>query len=122
MSITGAVDLGNGRIAATIDHDPTSTPTDALKGSMFIDASGDWWRKIDDGSTTNVVKIENETGPTGPGGGETGPTGPGGGETGPTGPIGETGPTGSGSADLQALLTTLEGDIIVDNEGNVVHE
>lgn len=57
MSILGSTDLGNGLTALTIDHDPTSVATDALKGSLIIDANGTHYIKTDDGSTTNVAKI-----------------------------------------------------------------
>ena len=57
MSITGSVDLGNGKFAYTIDHNPQSVATNAPMGSLFVDASGNWWRKLDDGSTTNVRQI-----------------------------------------------------------------
>lgn len=102
MTITGSVDLGEGIVAVTVDHDPTVTATDAAAGSLIITSSGQWYRKIDNGSTTNVEEIPGETGPTGPAGatgtGETGPTGlTGPSETGPTGPTGQTG-TGSDAA------------------------
>lgn len=54
MAITGSTDLGDGRSLLTIDHDPSSVATDALGGSIFSDASFQLWRKLDDGSTTNV--------------------------------------------------------------------
>ncbi len=56
MAITGAVDLGDGLLAVTVDHDPTSVATDAPKGSVIIEIStGNWFRKDDDGATTNVT-------------------------------------------------------------------
>jgi hypothetical protein len=57
--ITGSTDLGNGKFCLTVDHDPSSTVTDALAGSLIIDSSGNVWRKLDDGSTTNVILVES---------------------------------------------------------------
>lgn len=56
MAITGSVDLGDGLQAVTVDHDPTSTTTDVPAGSIIIDASGNHFRKIDSGATTNVTE------------------------------------------------------------------
>lgn len=56
MAILGSTDLGDGLLALTIDHDPLSTPTDAPAGSLLIDSSGNWHRKIDSGSTTNATE------------------------------------------------------------------
>jgi hypothetical protein len=104
MGIIGCVDIGLGRRACSVDHDPTSNDTDVDAGSLII-YNGSWYRKLDDGPSQNVQLI-GQTGPTGPTGdaGATGPSGPSGdvGATGPTGPSGSagtTGPTGpSGSA------------------------
>jgi hypothetical protein len=57
MAITGSVDIGNGPLAVTIDHDPLTVATDVAMGSLLVDTSGEWWRKLDDGSTTNVVRV-----------------------------------------------------------------
>lgn len=61
MAVTGTTDLGNGLYATTVDHDPTTTATNALTGSLIIAVAttgtavaGNWYRKLDDGSTTNV--------------------------------------------------------------------
>lgn len=55
MAITGSVDLGDGKLAITVDHDPRTTATDAPKGSLLINtATGKWYRKADDGSSTAV--------------------------------------------------------------------
>lgn len=39
----------------TIDHDPRVTATDCPKNSIIINDC--WWRKMDDGETTNVKQI-----------------------------------------------------------------
>jgi hypothetical protein len=104
MAVTGTTDLGDGKLHVTVDHDPESVATDAPSGSMILYGAV-WYRKLDDGSTTNVV-LSGATGPTGPSGptgsqvtGPTGATGPTGGVTGPTGSTGPTGPSGpTGSA------------------------
>jgi len=57
MAETGSIDLGRGPQAITVDHDPTAVATDAVAGTLILDANGSWWRKIDDGSTTNVVCV-----------------------------------------------------------------
>lgn len=57
MAITGATDLGDGKLCLTITHDPTLYATDAPMGSIFIDAGGVIWRKKDDGSTTDVERF-----------------------------------------------------------------
>jgi hypothetical protein len=54
MAITGATDLGNGKVAVTVDHDPTTTATNVPIGTLIIDAGGNYYRKLDNGSTTNV--------------------------------------------------------------------
>lgn len=61
MAITGATDLGDGLLAVTVDHDPTTTATDAPLGSLIIDSSGNWWRKLDNGSSTNVAAMASAT-------------------------------------------------------------
>jgi len=57
MAITGATDLGDGLLAVTVDHDPTVTATDAPLGSLIIDSGGVWYRKLDNGSSTNVGRL-----------------------------------------------------------------
>lgn len=62
MSITGSTDQGDGRLDVTVDHDPRTTPTDVLAGSVILyvgTPSGDLWTgcqfiKLDDGDTMNV--------------------------------------------------------------------
>ncbi len=55
MSITGTTDLGNGVLAVTVDHDPTSVATDAPEGSIILqEGTSDWYKKEDDGVSTNV--------------------------------------------------------------------
>jgi len=58
MAILGSTDLGDGLLTLQIDHDPTSTSTDARAGSIFIDANNNQWRKLDDGSSTNVRLVD----------------------------------------------------------------
>lgn len=41
----------------TVDHDPKTVATDAPKGSIVVNASGEVFRKLDDGSTTNVRRM-----------------------------------------------------------------
>ena len=56
MAILGTTDLGDGRLFVTVDHDPTSTATDALTGSIvFSTSTASHYTKDDDGSTTNVT-------------------------------------------------------------------
>jgi len=57
MAITGSVDLGDGGVCVTVDHDPTSVSTDLPKGSLIVDANGNMYRKVDDGDTTNVNDV-----------------------------------------------------------------
>ena len=54
MAITGSVDLGKNKRCVTVDHHPRTTATDVPKGSLIIDANGDVFTKMDDGSTTHV--------------------------------------------------------------------
>jgi len=62
MAITGATDLGDGLLAVTVDHDPLTTATDAPLGSLIINTtSGQWFRKLDSGSSTNVAAIPTGT-------------------------------------------------------------
>lgn len=56
--ITGATQLGDDRLLLTVDHDPRTTATDALSGSIIVFVpSGQMFVKKDDGSTTNVVPV-----------------------------------------------------------------
>lgn len=58
MSILGTTDLGNGKLTVAVDHDPTVIATDCPTGSMIVNVTtGQWYRKRDDGSTTNVRDI-----------------------------------------------------------------
>lgn len=43
------------RLAVSTDDDPTTTSHCAPKGSLII-YDGHWYRKLDDGDTTNVNK------------------------------------------------------------------
>jgi hypothetical protein len=43
-----------GVLVLGVDHDPRAVATDAPRGSEIIDANGDRFFKLDDGSTTNV--------------------------------------------------------------------
>lgn len=62
MAITGTTEYGNGLIVLTVDADPRSTAVDAPSGSVIVFVgtdtatirNGDTFRKLDDGSTTNV--------------------------------------------------------------------
>jgi len=105
MAIIGTIDLGEQLRSVTVDHDPTSTPTNVYKGSqIYSTATSKWYTKDDDGSTTNVTEVgpPGATGATGATGsdGATGVTGPQGaigitGATGQQGVTGNQGPTGS---------------------------
>lgn len=53
--ITGSTDLGNGVVAVTVSHDPTTVATNVPTGSLIITSGGVWYHKNDDGSTTNVT-------------------------------------------------------------------
>ena len=53
MSILGTTEFSPGNLAVLVDHDPAVTPTACGAGSVII-YNGKWYRKIDDGSTTNV--------------------------------------------------------------------
>jgi hypothetical protein len=56
MAITGRINLGFGAHALTVSHDPVTVATDAPIGSMLIrESDGVWFRKLDNGSTTNVA-------------------------------------------------------------------
>ena len=63
MGVIGSVDFGPGICVMVVDHDPTTTPTEGNKGCMIIVKSaalpndGSWYRKVDDGITTNVVLV-----------------------------------------------------------------
>lgn len=56
MAILGSTDMGDGLLTLTIDHNPTSTPTLAPAGSIFIFGNAHY-RKLDDGETTNVALV-----------------------------------------------------------------
>jgi hypothetical protein len=56
MAIIASTDIGDGTLNLIVDHDPTAVATDAPKGSIIIDSNKIWYRKIDDGATTNVKK------------------------------------------------------------------
>ena len=54
--ITGATQLGDDRLLLTVDHDPRTTATDALVGSIIVYVpSGLMFTKLDDGLTMNVM-------------------------------------------------------------------
>lgn len=99
MSVLSVVDLGENIRCVVVDHDPTSTSTDVTEGSQIYSTNTEkWYRKDDDGDTTNVTEMgppgaTGSTGPTGVTGnqGVTGTTG----VTGSTGPQGTTGVTGN---------------------------
>jgi len=63
MAVTGSTDLGNGLLTLTVDADPRVTSVDAPTGSAIIYVGtttasithGDTFKKLDDGSTTNVT-------------------------------------------------------------------
>lgn len=60
--ITGATQLGDDRLLLTVDHDPRTTATDALAGSIIVFVpSGLMFTKKDDGLTTNVVPTSADT-------------------------------------------------------------
>ncbi len=55
MTITGTTDLGDGLLAVTVNHDPTTVATDAPIGSLINQyGTRNWFMKLDNGSTTNV--------------------------------------------------------------------
>lgn len=62
MAVTGTTEYGNGLLVLTVDTDPRSTAVDAPSGSVIVFVgtdtatirNGDTFRKLDDGSTTNV--------------------------------------------------------------------
>ena len=92
MGVVSYNDLGDGVWVLVVDHDPESVAQDATKGSLIYSTSLDsWWKKNDNGSTTNVSPFI-VPGPPGP----QGPTGPPGldGEDGLDGAIGPQGPIG----------------------------
>jgi len=63
MAITGTTDLGDGLLAITVDADPTTTPVDAVKGSLIVyTTTGVLYRKTDDGSTTNSAQVVETAG------------------------------------------------------------
>jgi len=61
MAITGATDMGRGKLIVTVDHDPKIIKTDCPKGSFIIEElTNIWYVKQDDGETTNVKVIEQK--------------------------------------------------------------
>ncbi len=57
--ITGTTGLGNGKVFASVDHDPTAVSTNVSKGSLILEEStGALYCKNDDGDTTNVLPVE----------------------------------------------------------------
>ena len=60
--ITGATQLGDDRLLLTVDHDPRTTATDAMSGSIIVYVTtGQMFTKKDDGSTTNVIPTSPTT-------------------------------------------------------------
>ena len=64
MSEVGRIGIGPGNAADTeiglvvVDHNPRTTNTDASAGSLIIRGdTGELFRKLDDGSTTNVASM-----------------------------------------------------------------
>lgn len=56
--ITGSVAFGNGRLLASLDHDPSVVATDAPIGSLLVnETTGFLWRKLDNGSSINVERV-----------------------------------------------------------------
>lgn len=61
MAMTGATDMGRGRLFVTVDHDPTSTPTDCPEGSfILVEGTNILFVKQDNGETTNVKTLEQK--------------------------------------------------------------
>lgn len=56
MAIISAKTLGDDVLALTVDHDPSSEATDCPAGSIIMYGEH-WYRKCDDGSTTNVLRV-----------------------------------------------------------------
>ncbi len=59
MAELSSVDLGEGVRCLVVDHDPTTTPTAAGRGSLIVTTTGRHYRKLDDGSSTNVADISD---------------------------------------------------------------
>lgn len=62
VSIIGENDIGPSVCLFEVDHDPTTVATNAPAGSMIVRKDGSakngaWYRKLDDGATTNVVEV-----------------------------------------------------------------
>lgn len=63
MAELSSVDLGEGVRCLVVDHDPTITPTNLNSGGLIVrQSTGRYYRKLDNGSTTNVVEISFGTG------------------------------------------------------------
>jgi hypothetical protein len=57
VTVLGSVDLSDsGARVVTVDADPRSTAVDARVGSLIF-YNGDFYRKLDSGSTTNVALV-----------------------------------------------------------------
>ncbi|RLI85007.1 MAG: hypothetical protein DRP01_07175, partial [Archaeoglobales archaeon] len=54
MAITGSVDLGDGLLQVTVDHDPLAVITDVPVGSRIVDANGVYYKKISDTASPSV--------------------------------------------------------------------
>ena len=55
MAILSSIDIGSDERCVTVNHDPAAVATDVPMGSIIVDANGKLYRKLDDGSTTNVT-------------------------------------------------------------------
>lgn len=66
MSHEGQTDLGPGVLCVVTDHDPTTEAIDCPAASLIIVKNPAlanntfWYRKLDDGPTTNVVLVSGE--------------------------------------------------------------
>lgn len=60
MAIINYTDIAPGVTAVTVDHDPKTVATDVPEGTIiYSETTKQWYRKQDDGITTNVGYIEN---------------------------------------------------------------
>ncbi len=56
MAVLGTTDMGRGARTLLVDHDPFVVATDAPTGALIVrEGSSTWYRKLDDGLTTNVA-------------------------------------------------------------------